>query len=176
MTVIENTLPFAPPDYDLNDCDMTFFPNEGQWRWVDHWPHVAEAWEKYGDLGEHRKVMDFRTMLQCRSCIEGPEATARQRRIEGLSAEQPVALPQQAQFPERLARQHWEQYHRGQAIGMDYVHKLWIYQLLGCEDLWYGRPRGWSNQLDPRDQRVRQWEYDALELGSGVAWSLWYGD
>lgn len=174
MTVIENTLPFAPPDYDLNDCDMTWFPNDGQWRWADHWPHVAEAWEKYGDEGERRKIMDFRTMLQCRTCIAGRDAAQRQQRVEGYCAEDPLALEQQAQFPLRLAYRHWAQHHRDVPVAMDFVHHLWVYQMMGFEDLWYGKPRGFSNQLDPRDPRVQQWEYDALELGSGVAWSLWY--
>lgn len=173
MTVIENTLPFPPPPYDLNDNGLTFYPHEDQWRWVDDWPHVAEVWEKYWDEGEHREIMDFRSTVRCNKCYEGRQAAERQRRIEGALAEQPVTREELAGFPDRLARQHWEQNHRGEAISMTYMHPLWVYQLMGCEDIWYGKPRGYYNLMDPRDRRCQQWEYDALELGSHAADRLW---
>jgi hypothetical protein len=173
MTVIENTLPFPPPPYDLNDNGTTFFPHEAQWQWVDYWPHVAEAWDKYSDPGERRKIMDFRYRVRCDKCYEGIQATERQRRIEGVLADEPASRRDIAEFPERLAKKHWEQYHRGEAVTMHYINHYWIWQMLGFEDLWLGKPHGWVNILDPRDQRVQQWEYDVLELGTAAADHLW---
>jgi hypothetical protein len=174
VTVIENTLPFPPPPYDLNDNGMTFFPYEGQWQWMNDWPHVAEAWEKYADEGEHRKVMDFRTRVRCNVCAESIDSADRQRRIEGaLSPADPKTVRQLSEFPARLARRHWDEHHRGKAITMSWTNPLWTWQLLGCADMWYGTPRGSYNLLDPRDQRVQRWEYDALELGTAAADYLW---
>ena len=175
MTVIENTLPFAPPDYDLNDNGTTRFPHEDQWRWMDEWPFVAEAWDKFDDEGEHRRIMDFRTMVECRKCREGREARERQFRIEGVLADDPTLPRNLARFPARLARRHWEEHHRGEAVSMSYVNPRWIWQMLGFDDLWWGKPHGWYALLDPREPRVHQWEYDVLELGTAAADGLWQG-
>jgi hypothetical protein len=173
-TVIENTLPFAPPNYDLNDGGTTRFPHEDQWRWTNDWPFVAEAWQKYIDHAEYRRVRDRQTMVRCRKCVDGRAAEDRQNRIERtLNPEDYDEFKKRSEFPDRLARAHWELYHKGVAVDMDYINPRWIWQMLGFEDHWVGNPTGLYTLIDPRDTRNHQWEYDALELGAEVASGLW---
>lgn len=152
-----------PPAYDLNDNGTAHWPPECHFAaFPEEWPFVAEVWEKFWDEGERWDSRRIRDAIRCRGCGEKLQL--------------------------RHARRHQGERHVGiglgpdgdagvvlmcQAVEFDYLNPLWTWQLLGFEDLWWGRPMGSRNVLDPRDRRVQQWELDALEVGTAAADYLW---
>lgn len=152
-----------PPAYDLNDNGISWWPPVCHFaERPEEWPFVAEAWEKYWSEDERRRSRRIRDLLECGVC--------------------------HARFQRWQARQHVDQEHYGRGryfvggpagppvrvvVSLQWVNPLWTWQMLGFEDLWYGRPSGNRSILDPRDPRVQQWEADALELGTLVADHLW---
>jgi hypothetical protein len=150
------TLDFAPPRYALDDNGSVYWPPDASWLtdWPEKWPHVAEAWDKYENDGEHRRIMDFRERMECALCGD--------------------------KVPRRLAAQHGRERHHAEMLKGEvrffWANPRWIYDMLGFDDLWWGKPTGWHTLLDARTERNRQWEYDALTLTTRVADCLWGSD
>jgi hypothetical protein len=153
----------------LTDNGPEFWPPESYYaRWPEDWPVVAEAWEKYGWPEDRRKIMAFRDLMRCRECREEVvgvgEAQAHQRERHR------VPLDERGPYGSPYGPKWSGPY---DPVRFDYVHPLWVYQMMGFEELWWGKPTGWHNILDGRDPTIKTWEADALLLGTRTADHLW---
>ena len=165
MSATVLTLPFAPPDYDLSDDGSSFWPHD-PWQLVNDWPFVAEAWQKWDHDYERIAKRDWQKRLRC----EHKRWLSRDEFIPG----QPPYLHCRAEgVGEWWAREHGMSVHPGEAVSFNYVHARWVYEMMGCADLYDGKPTGWYTMLDPRRPSVHRFEDDALELGYETAEWLW---
>lgn len=139
------------------DNGMTFWPPSG-WHGldVDDWPRSCEAWVKYGDEAEHRRIMERRESVRC---------TTYMPYVRGV----PIVRCGDVLPSWKQARRHQIDKHPGVACTFAYVHALWTWQLLGFPEFYWGTPRGWYCVLEGGHVGDTRWEDDALLLGERVA-------
>lgn len=149
----------TPPPYSLSDNGSTFWPPECHFATSpEEWPFVAEAWDRYEFPEDRRRILERQNLVRCLHETWVPRA-------------RPIRCG--AQFQLGDARAHQDEHHPGEKVPLEFVHQAWTYELMGFPELYYGSPRGWRTILDPRDPEIRQWEADALELGTAVADYFW---
>lgn len=145
-----------------NDNGMMLWPPECE---LERWDKpVAQAWEKWEHDYERIKHRNWQRRVRCKG-----------RRLAGVDrAGQSMWRPCDEVF-EGIGswRRHCLTEHPGRAVEGSPMNERWVWELLGFADHWDGKPRGWYDLLDGDDPSVRQWEYDALELGT-VAADYWW--
>lgn len=143
----DNGLMFWPPE-----CDLT--------GWFGA-PAVAQAWEKWSDPAERRRIRDRQQTLTCRTWM----ASRSRAGVSPWCGAKGIGTA--------WAKAHAAEAHPGEAAEFFHTYARWTYEMMGFADLWDGKPRGWYNLLDGRDPSVKQWEADALELGTAAADYWW---
>jgi hypothetical protein len=145
MYASDNGTMFWPPECDLVRWDTP----------------VAQAWEKWGDPAYRREIRERQQALTCNTWM----ASRSRAGVAPWCGEKGIGTG--------WAKAHAAEAHPGEATTFNYTYARWTYEMLGFVDLWDGKPMGRYNQLDGADPTVRQWERDAIELGTAAADCWW---
>jgi hypothetical protein len=152
------------------DNGTTFWPPEG-WHGLDilDWPRTAEAWVKFDDEAERRRIKARQEAVVCDTRL--PEEYHGKVYATGPVCGEVLSSVRAARAHQQAAHRYWDRATgwNVQPLKLTPKSPRWTWEMLGFADFWDGRPRGYFCVLLGDDPREAEWEADALALGERVA-------